>query len=405
MQAPPPRAVPRTSYPVPRVARGLALGALALAVALAGCLPSSQRQNTRAMAPADSAAAALAEAVPVDTLAEAWTLPIGEAAQVPTGIAWVQPDSAFAARLAVVDTRLGQILTVSAGGERGPTWTLGEDRFPYLAGVAGDTVVVLSRGGPALEWATARGVARSVPAPEGATAAYVGGGRRVVRLGGGPSETPPALVELDARGEVTARHPLRTGWRASGFVRPWGDSLLALSGYRPVADVLPPEASGGRASGAGGRAPLDTLAFRGFVSPQLVRSYQFMIGEVDEPPLLSPAAQALGDRLYVLNLRAEAIRVDVYSRAGRLVRVMETRSPTDPEGRPTTLDVYPADLAVRFGALGEIEIAVLLRRDRGIFQGADARVALFRALPEAPAPEASGGGNGAAPADSAGRAR
>ena len=363
-------------------ARGPAL-ALAALVALAGCLPSSQKRNTRALTPADSAAAALAEAAPVDTLAEAWTLPMGEALEVPFNVAWVRPDSADA-RLAVVETKRGEVHLLTASGERGPVWSVGEDRFPYLAGVVGDTVVVLSRGGPALEWVTASGVARRVPVPEGATAAYADRQRRVVRLGGGPSETPPALLALDASGAETARYPLAEGWRASGFVRAWGDSILALSGYRPVADVLAPGAASGET--------LDTLAFAGFDSPQLVRSYQFMIGEVDEPPLLSPSAQALGDRLYALNVRTERVRVDVYDRAGRLVRVLEAPPPVDPEGRPLVLDVYPADLAVRRAASGEIEVAVLLKRDRGLLQGADARVALFRAPPETPAADDEAGG-------------
>ncbi|OZC04050.1 hypothetical protein [Rubricoccus marinus] len=357
-----------------RSRRVLAALALVPLLALTACLPGSGRQNTRALAPADSAAAGLASAVPVDSLVEVWSLPMGEVAEVPSNIAWIQPDSASGARLAVVETKNGAVHTVSASGERGPVWSVGEERYPYLAGVVGDTVVVLSRGVPALEWVTASGVARSVPVPEGATAAFVDRTRTIVRVGGGPSEVSPALVSLSASGDETGRFTFAQPWRAWGFVRPWGDSVLALSGYRPVADVLTPEASGAGA--------LDTLAFAGFDSPQLVRSYQFMTGEVDEPPLLSPAAAALGERLYVLNVRSERVRIDVYDRRGQLVRVLQGAVPLSAEGKQQVLDVYPADLAVRQTASGAVEIALLMKRDRGLFQRADARVLLYRWAPQ-----------------------
>lgn len=381
--SPPTRYVPASLFPRQRPLAILAV----LAVALTGCLPGSQKQNTRALTPADSAAAAIAEAVPADSLAEVWTQAIGGRAFMPTGLAWVQPDSGDAAHLAVVETRDGAVHLLSARGDSVGVWPLAEEAYPYLAGVMGDTVAVLARGVPEIQWVTASGVVRRMPAPEETSAALVQSDRVVVRVGGGPSDTPAALVRLAASGAETARFPIAVDWRASGYVRAWGDSVLALSGYRPVADVLTPEASGG--------AVLDTLAFTGFDSPQLVRSYQFMIGEADEPPLLSSGAQALGDRLYVLNVRAERVRVDVYDRAGRLVRVLQGPVPTGPDGRPLVLDVYPADLAVRETVFGEIEIAVLMQRPRGILQQADARVVLFRALPETPEastpPEASGG--------------
>lgn len=355
---------------------------LVSALVLAGCLPGSQRDNTRALTPADSLAAAIAEAVPAEDLREVWTTPLGEITPHPTGIAWLRPDSAEA-RLAVVETQVGGIHLLGADGEVEGMWGVGgETTYPYLAGVLGDTVAVFSRGAERLDWVTAGGVARSLPVPEGATGALVdrrGDRQRVVaRVGGGISELPAALVALDASGGEVSRHTIRTGWRASGFVRAWGDSVLALSGYRPVADVLTPGSRAGEA--------LDTLAFAGFDSPLLVRSYQFMAGEVKEPPLLSSASRALGNDLYVLNLRAERVRVDVYGRDGRLRRVLQGPVPTLEDGQPTTLDVYPTDLDVRQTANG-LEIAVLLMRARGVLQRADSRVILFRAeAPPTPEP-------------------
>ncbi|HIG73195.1 MAG TPA: hypothetical protein EYQ24_01040 [Bacteroidetes bacterium] len=351
---------------------------------LAGCLPGSQRENTRALTPADSASTALAETVPVADLEAVWTTDLTERAPYPTGIAWLAADSAEA-RLAVVETQEGAVHLLSASGDVQERWEA-EGEFPYLAGVVGDTVAVFARGSERIDWLTAAGAAASVPVPEGASAAFVDRTRTLVRIGGTLSEFPAALVELDGSGEETARFPLAVDWRASGYLRPWGSAVLSLSGYRPVVDVWTPRSPAGQT--------LDTLALTGFANPQLVRSYQFMLGEVDEPPLLTSAARALGDRLYVLNLRAERVRIDVYDREGQILRVLHGPVPTDPEDRPAVLDAYPADFDVRETPEG-LAFAVLLRRDRGILQQAAARVTLFR-LAEAPGVRAD-----EAPADSA----
>ncbi|MEM1057466.1 MAG: hypothetical protein AAGI52_18265 [Bacteroidota bacterium] len=365
----PPASVPRRSP-----SRFLASALLLSCALLAGCLPSSQRKNTRALAPSDSTSATLAEGVPVADLETVWTTPLTELAATPTGITWIYPDSSDA-QLAVVETQDGAIHLIGSDGAIQDRWEV-EGSFPYLAGVTGDTVAVLARGSGRLDWLTEAGVVASLDVPEDATAALVRpGGGAVVRIGGTIFETPAALVVLDADGSETSRYPIRSPWRASGYVRAWGDSVLALSGYRPVADVLATTTEPG--------TPLDTLALAGFTNPQLVRSFQFMLGEVDEPPLLTSAAAALGDALYVLNLRTERIRVDVYNREGQLQRVLQGPIPTGEDGGNLVLDAYPADLAVRQTAVGP-EIAVLLQRPRGLLQSADARVVLFRAGEPAP---------------------
>ena len=348
----------------------LAAALLAAAGPLAGCLPSSQKTNTRAMSAADSASVALAQTVTPDTLALAWTADLTGRAPYPTGLAWVRPDSADA-RLAVVDTQDGRVLVYSAAGDSLAAVELpdGPGRFPYLAGVRGDTVLVLSRGRGTVDRvvlgaAGPPALARSLAVPDGATAAAPTARGLVLRVGGGATEAAPALVRLDARGREAARYPLAGGWRASGFVRAWGDTLLALSGYRPVADVLAPASAPG--------ATLDTLAFRGFDSPQLVRSHQFRLGEIDEPPLLTSSAAALGDTLYVLNLRADHVRVDLYGRAGRLRGALVSPRPW------AIQESYATDLAVRRTAGGAVEIAVLMQRPSGFLQRAAARVDLFR---------------------------
>ncbi len=335
--------------------------AVAGAVLLAGCLPSSQKENSRAVPAADSASAALAAAVPVDTLAEVWTArpPAAEAMPVPTSLVWA------GGALAVVETQAGGVHRFSEAGAYLGRTALPERSFPYAAGALGDTVVVLARGRGALLWVVpGAGVVREAPVPEGTTNALAAPGLLAARVGGGPDTLAPAVVRLGRDGAEVARRPLAgPAWRMLGFLRLWDGRVAALSGYRPVVDVL--EAEGARLG------PADTLALRGFDSPQLVRSAQFVRGEVDEPPLLSSSAAALDGRLFVLNLRSDHVRVDVFDRDGQIERVLV--SPT----RGFEIDVA-TDLAVRAGPDGAVDLAVLMARPPGVLQTPESRVVLYR---------------------------
>ena len=350
----------------PRPTRPRGRGVLAALVVggavLAGCLPSSQKRIDRSVSAADSASAALAVVAPVDTLAVVWEA--SPALDLPTSLGWLGDG------LAVVETQGGAARVLGADGAERARIDLGGD-FPYLAGTVGDTVVVLARGADALRWAVAgRGVVRTLPAPPGASVALVTDSLVAVRTGGGAGEGPGVVEVLGPGGAVVARHPVAgPPWRAVGFLRAWRGRLIALSGYRPVVDVLDPAAPPG--------APLDTLALSGFASPQLPRSAQYARGDVDEPPLLTSSAAALGDRLLVLNLRADHVRVDVYDRAGRLERVLV--------GPGRSEEVYPLDVAVRERggpqAGGAVQIAVLLARPPGLLQAPASRVVLYEWAP------------------------
>ncbi len=347
-------------------ARPIVLTALVAVSALAGCLPSSQRHNDRSISPADSVANERAAEAPVDTLETVWTAhpPETNLMPVPTSLGWLGDG------LAVVETQAGGVHRFSGDGAYlGRTGLDGTETYPYFAGVRGDTVVVLSRGRDALQWVVpGRGIARTVAVPAGATHAVVGDSLLAVRLGGGALAAAPELVVVDEGGAVVGRHAL-TGpsWRSAGFLRLWDGDLLALSGYRPVVDVLPP--------GAAPDAPLDTLALDGFGSPQFVRSAQFMRGEVDEPPLLTSSADPLGERLFVLNLRDDHVRIDVYGRGGDLRRVLVSPRPWAPT------DAVPLDLAVRLGPGGSVDLAVLMARTPGLIQMPEGRVVLYRWRP------------------------
>ena len=334
--------------------------ALAAVLALAGCLPSSQKQNSRAISPADSASAALAEVAPVDTLDEVWTAraPEADPMPVPSSLGWAGDV------LAVVESQEGSVRRFSGAGAYLDRTDLPAGSYPYFAGARGDTVVVFARGRSALLWAVpGAGVAREVPTPAGATNALAAPGLLAARVGGGPDADAPAVVRLSETGAETARQPLPgPAWRSVGFLRVWDGRLAALSGYRPVVD---------RVDVADGLGPADTLALAGFASPQLVRSAQYARGEVDEPPLLTSSAAALDGRLFVLNLRSDHVRVDVYDRDGRLERVLVSPS------RGLEIDVA-LDLAARRGPDGDVELAVLLARPPGVFQTPESRVVLYR---------------------------
>ena len=333
--------------------RGPGAWALLLIAVVGGCLPSSQRRNDRSVSPADSASAALAATVPVDTLALVWRAraPEADPMPLPTSLAWVS------GRVVVAEAREGRLHRFSAAGEHGGHVDLGAQAYPYLAGARGDTAVVLARGAGELLWVRGREVVRRVPAP-GARNAVAAPGLLAVRRGGGPDSTA-TLVRLDETGAEVARAEVAPAWRALGFVRARGDTIVALSGYRPVVDVWAP-----------GAAP-DTLALAGFASPQLIRSAQFMRGEADEPPLLTSSAAVLGDRLLVLNLRADHTRIDVYDAGGTIERVLVSPRPWAPD------EAVPLDLAVRERD-GAVEIGVLQARPPGVLRAPDADVVLYR---------------------------
>ena len=334
--------------------------ALATVIGLTGCLPGSGRKNDRALSAADSASIQLAATVPVDTLELAWTAraPENDPMPLPTSLGWMDDG-----RLAVVETQVGSIRIFGADSTYQGRIDLPEQSYPYFAGASGDTVAVLARGTGEVLWAVpGDGVVREVSVGESALNAWAtspGGGTISVRFGGGTSDEPAEIRQLDADGAVIQTAPLPNSWRSSGFLRAWGDTTVALSGYRPVVDLV-----------ANGQA--DTLALHGFDSPQLPRSAQFVRGDANEPPLLTSSADPLGDHLYVLNLRGDHVRVDVYGRDGVLQRVLVSPKPWQ------VLQHVALDLSVRRSPDGFLDLAVLMQRSRGVIQPADAFLALYR---------------------------
>jgi hypothetical protein len=315
----------------------LRLAPLALAaLLLAGCLPGDRRNLSRDLFPADSLSRQIAEATPTDTLALVWRAEAPGEVRYPLTMVWQGQ------RLVIADGQRGGLHTFTDEGAYVGGFEHEAFQYPFLAGASGDTVAVLSRGRGEVHFVALAPdgggrITRSVEAPEGRNAiAALHRGALYVKTA--DADAGSAIRALDpATGAVRAEYPLAPPfWRHIGLLRPWGDSLVALSGYRPVVHVLD------EASPAG--AEPDTLALAGFDSPQMHRSRLFALGEIREPPLLVPSAAASGERLFVLNARAGWVHVDVFRRDGeRLLLERSLLSPTPQIGR----NFFAADLAVR----------------------------------------------------------
>ena len=316
---------------------------MSLALVLAGCLPSAcNREASRALLPADSLSRAIAADVTPDTLRAVWQTsgPEDDPLEYPRTLHFGP-----GGRLFVADTKQGRVLVLDATGTvvdviSGDDWT-----YPYLAGSRGDSLFVfhpdLHRLDVVLEGRVVRRTATPADLPDDALQ-YLAVADSAAYLKVVSEEADDFLARLDEEGAYAARIALPgPRWRHAGLLRPWGDSLLSLSGYRPVVDVHTP----------GG--PLDSLALVGFDSPMLARSRAFLLGETHEAPLLTASAAPAGNHLFVLNMRPGWLRVDVYDRTGRLQQVFTQPDPGYDK------QFYPTDLAARRGdAPGDVVLAV-----------------------------------------------
>ena len=324
--------------------------ALSLVLLLAGCLPSSnQRKLRRALFPSDSLSREVAQTVPVDTLVLVRRVeaPPEAILEYPTSLALVDDG-----RVVVAETRRGALVTFDAEGGYERALQYAAFSYPFIAGALGDTVAVLNRGAHRVDFVVGDDVVGAVAVPEArnGNALLTHDGLYYKTAAKGESAT---LYRFDAAGAEQARWTM-TGpyWRHFGFLRTWGDSLLALSGYRPVVDVLAPDAPGG--------SVLDTLTLVGFDSPQLERSRLWAEGDVDEPPLLSPAAAPLGEHLFVLNARPGWVHIDVFARDANGLRLQRSLIQPDPQMDNQMLFV---DLGAR-RVSGGIEFVVLTTKPR-----------------------------------------
>jgi hypothetical protein len=295
--------------------------------------------------PSDSLSRSFAAEVSVDTLHVAWQVR-GQPGEMrhPRTVAFGADG-----RVYVGDTERNAIFVLSPDGEVEVPIRTEHFSFPYIAGWRGDSLLVFNPQEHRVDFVVAGVVVRSISTPEempgpGALQ-YAAASDDALFIKAIDPDLGGFLAQLGDRGEVTRRDTLGAPYlRHVGFLRIWGDSLLSLSGYRPVATVWHES------------EPADTLAFLGFDSPMLARSRAYALGAVAQAPLLSASAAPAGDYLFVLNLRPGWLRIDVFDRAGRLVRVLSDGDPR------LDRQFYPVDIAARAVSGTAYELAVLTAR-------------------------------------------
>lgn len=355
--------------------RSVALCALGVLLLLAGCLPSScRRTESTSLLPSDSLSRGMAAEAPVDTLRLVWSASgSGERRlEYPRTVRFGRADTLF-----VADVERGSLFRIR-GGRVLDEADLRGVVAPYLAGVSGDSAAVFSPasltfyryfGGRLIDSTTVEDAGRE---------------RTSLVYGEANERLYYKRVDPEAGGFITAVTPDGTTpdttwlrgahWRHAGLLKMWGDTLVSLSGFRPVVDLISPARDG--------RLPSDpdTLALAGFDSPMLARSRSFMKGDVHEAPLLSSSAAPVGDLLFVLNMRAGWLQVDVFGRDGVLQqRLIGLDADYRSSFYPQDIDVRRSDQGFQIAvAYSEPEPAVKLylwKRPGGVHDTANAAAA------------------------------
>jgi DNA-binding beta-propeller fold protein YncE len=311
--------------------------------------------------PSDSLSRQVAQQTPLDTLELVWSA-TGDSSRrlrFPRTVAF-GPER----QLVVSDAERNSLFAFTPNGQFVRETTIDLFDIPYLIGVRGDTLVVLNVGTDQMMLVHNGRLIRNLPVA-------VGRAGRSSLLYGAASDTAlyakvvgdevdNFVARINRSGEVMTHVPLPgPPWRHAGMLRIWGDSLLSLSGFRPVVDVLSLPLTD--------TTQVDSMALRGFDSPMLPRSRAFVTGEVSTAPLLTAAAAPAGNRLFVLNLRPGWLQVDTYDRTGQIQHRLTQVDSVYEE------NFYPRDIAVQ-AREGGYDIAV-------VFTAPEPRLALYRWVP------------------------
>lgn len=322
--------------------------ALVVCFSLSGCLPSSCSQGeTRDINPTDSLSRAIAEAIPVDTLTVLDTLmPVDPALEYPLSLRYRTDGSLW-----VGDASGHAIVGFSESGDVLENVHIEGLEYPYVVGFRSDTLLVFTPADPRILVILNGVELHSFPVPDDrpsnnglqyVTASQNGYYYKVI-----DDDFEGYIAELNLDGEETGRVNL-TGdyWRYAGALRMWDTSLISLSGFLPQVY---------RIHGFESNMSIDSLALKGFDSPMLARTRQFMLKDLTQPPLLTSAAVGIGERLFVLNMRPGWLRIDVYDTSGTLEVVLTQPNPS------FNTDYFPSDLAVRkVSDESEYELAVTI---------------------------------------------
>ena len=315
--------------------RSILFGLLGLLL-FTGCLPySCRREANEALFPSDSLSRTVAAQTPVDTLESEVALTGSENHPLayPRTVRFLEDGGVVAS-----DAKRNSLFYFGRDGSFRREQTDSVFAVPYLIGSRCDTLVVFSAETDRVNFVTGdgpqpeRAVAINRPAPETLVYMLAAHNNLYAKIVG--QNTGASLLRLDETGQPAAKIELGgTYWRHAGFLRTWGDSLLSLSGFRPVVRRLPADFSSA--------TPPDSLSLVGFDSPMLERSYAYAQDDVEKPPLLSASAAPVGDTLFVLNLRPGWVQIDAYDRGGRLLRRLVERHEAGKR------DFYPVDLDAR----------------------------------------------------------
>ena len=321
--------------------RGILLSGLFV---LSGCLPYSCRPDANeTLFPADSLSRRVAQDTPADTLRRVWTSEGTKAhpLRYPRTVRFWGDG-----QVAVSDAERNSLFFFGADSTFQREHTDSTFAVPYLAGTRGDTLVVFNAGTNRIDFVTREGrhPGRSLTyeRPAAETLVYVLATDTSLYAKAVGQETGASLARLDGRGRVVSRIELGGAyWRHAGFLRAWGDQVVSLSGFRPAVWRVP-------LGFADGARP-DSLSLVGFDSPMLERSYAYAQGDVSNPPLLTASAAAVGDTLFVLNLRPGWVQIDAYDRQGRLQRrLVERHTGGNRNFYPVDLDARRVDGGYRF---------------------------------------------------------
>lgn len=217
--------------------------------------------------------------------------------------------------------------------------------YPFLAGIRGDTLLVFNPEMRRIDFLRNDRVIKNVTMPdevaEKQRLQYTTATDKYLYYKTIGEDFEGYLVKMTDTGQVLERTLLPGPvWRRAGLLEPWGDSLLSLSAYQPVIDVVTSSTR------------VDTMSLVGFDSPMLARTRAFMLGNIYEPPMLSSAAATAGDVLFVLNLRPGWLRVDVFNRAGKITHRLVQDAPA------FSKNFYPIDLDVQVDSTGTYELAI-----------------------------------------------
>lgn len=323
--------------------RGICLVLMGLLL-VTGCLPySCQREANKALFPSDSLSREIARDVSSDTLDLLWSVRGTEthSLEYPRTVRFMEGGG-----LAVSDAERNSVFRFTEEGQVERETRDEAFDVPYLIGSHGDTLVVFNAGTDRVDRivegrrVTNESISFERPAPETLVYMLATDTSLYAKVVG--ENIDSYVARLDDEGRSVARVSLEgPRWRHAGFLRLWRDSVVSLSGFRPVVNLLP--------TAFREESRPDTLALKGFDSPMLERSYAFAQGDVSKPPLLTPAAAPVGDLLFVLNLRPGWVQIDAYDRNGDLQhRLVERHEMGDQNFYPLALDARREETGYQF---------------------------------------------------------